>query len=423
MPIDWGSGFSPPASGGLLGANPYQYLGDLGFGLLAASGPSLQPQGGLGARIGRAGMYANERQDQGLLNEARRQGIASTAREQQGLQDIQKWATENPNATEDQFAAAATRYMPELAIKARLGSYLDPKDRLQMAQIAATSQLTQAQLAKLQQEQEDVKAQAVTEPTQTLGNIGAIADASERLDKANSIFQPGGLIEKFGGLDVAAGGLMAAELAGIGGETTKQLVNQVTDAQNVNKATAALAQSLQGAVGSSSRSAYALRNIQTALGQNMIWPAKRRILLENLQVVFTDAEAQGLDKKIPNYAASKELYDRLKAQDDAFTKRNEPQQDTAAPAGAPAAPPQAAAPGGVPGFSMFPQAGAAPPAAGLGIPPVSPAPAAAAPPAAMPPVDQLKRYPRKADGQRAAGPGGYFIAPDDKGVLSVWQNP
>jgi hypothetical protein len=409
--------------GGLLGGfQGFSPLTNFGLGLLAQSGPSLTPQSPFQA-IGRAAQYTTEAQQQAMQNALYRQKLTEGVREAAGQKALAEAIASGgiplPQGMDKDQAAALFRAAPEAMTKAYAASVfpagLDPKDKVQMA-------LVQAQLLKLQQEIGSTGGETVSEPVAQLGNISTIAESSERLDKAGSIFTPGGIIEKFGGLDSSAAILTGMNAAGVtdlpGGYKVNNLLKQVTDAQTVSKATAALAQSLQGASGASSRSAYALRNIQTALGQSMIWPAKRRILVQNLKVIFADTEAQpGLKDKIPGYDDAKNLYDKLSAQDEAFTKGGG-ETGTATQAATPPAP-QESAPGNVPGFSMMPPAAEAAPAAppakavktqsmmNITVPGVGPVTAA--------------QYPRVADGQRAVKTGEYFIAPDENGQMVLWQ--
>ena len=72
--------FTNPTANGLLGGtNPYQALGDIGAGLLAVRPAACTAF--LGSDFGKAVSYANERRDQGLLNDARRQAVLSSAQE------------------------------------------------------------------------------------------------------------------------------------------------------------------------------------------------------------------------------------------------------------------------------------------------------------------------------------------------------
>ena len=133
MATDW-SAWTQPAfggEGGLLG-NPWQYIGDLGAGLLANSGPSFEPQGGFGARLGKGMQYANAMNSERTMNDARRQAMLSEAKEQQGLQLFQNWMAANGDATDEEKLTAAMSFVPNLALKSWITNATDPLRLLQV---------------------------------------------------------------------------------------------------------------------------------------------------------------------------------------------------------------------------------------------------------------------------------------------------
>lgn len=152
---DW-SAWTAPQGGGLLGANPWQYISDIGFGLLANSGPSLQPQGGFGSRLGRAGQYASQMEGERLLNDARRQEIAMSAQEIKGMQDLQAWMKANPDATPDAQLSAALTFMPQTTMKGWVSNLSNPLIPLQLIQgkQAIASADTENQAKKFEFEQD-----------------------------------------------------------------------------------------------------------------------------------------------------------------------------------------------------------------------------------------------------------------------------
>jgi hypothetical protein len=123
MAEDW-SAWTNPGSG-LLG-NPWQYIGDLGAGLLANSGPSFEPQGGFGPRLGRGMQYANAMQGERTMNDARRQAMAMEAKEMQGMSLLQAWMAEHTDATPQEQLQAAMQFMPQTTLKGMVTNMSNP---------------------------------------------------------------------------------------------------------------------------------------------------------------------------------------------------------------------------------------------------------------------------------------------------------
>lgn len=128
MATDW-SAWSNPMWGD---TSPWAYIGDLGAGLLAASGPSFEPQGGFGARLGKGMAYANQMQGERVMNDARRQAMQAEAKELQGLQLFQNWMRAHPDADDNTKLSAAMSFVPNLALKSWITNATDPLRLLQV---------------------------------------------------------------------------------------------------------------------------------------------------------------------------------------------------------------------------------------------------------------------------------------------------
>jgi hypothetical protein len=419
--------------GGLLGGfQGFSPLTNFGLGLLSQSGPSLTPQSPWQA-FGRAAQYTTEAQQQAMQNALYRQKLGESAREAAGqkalMEAIDAGKITLPEGVTPETAKTLFAADPGTAAKVMLGSLfpqaMSASDRVGLltaqAQIANVLQTMQ----KTEQERKAATGETLGGATTAFADIKGIGEASRRLEHAGSVFAPGGIIEKAGGLPYAPAALQALKAAG---QDTSEAELNVADALTIQKATASLTTQLQGQM-PALRSNANLQNIQTAVAANTPWPAKRRQIVTSLDGLFADLKAQGLDTQLPQFADMVKFRDQLKEDDAAFTKRGEAARETpAAPAVAGATVP------GVPGVTTEPSL------LERGFNAVTqsfePAPpSAAAGPAARSVKTQSMRtenvpgmgqvtapsFPRSADGNRAVKKGEYFYAPDENGAMTLWQ--
>lgn len=307
-----GGGNTGQPTGGAMGTLMGNPTFNLGMGIMQAAAPNPSRPTTFGSALSGGQALAMDRQATALQNDVRRQAVIQAKRETQGMTDFAAWMQDNPDATPDQKLNAAFQYIPDKAVSAMVSQYADPT--LPMRKELAGLQVEEAR--------RKAKEASATEKTQTQGifaSVDSIAGASERLANQGSFFQPGGLVERFGGLEPAAGGLATALAVHPNNKYLQQAYLNVNDALTIHKMTADLALSIQRSP-DTGRSATVSNAIQTALGKAMPWPAKRRVLVEQLNKLINDIDNRGVKADYPDYSTYVGLRDKLKAQDEAFTK-------------------------------------------------------------------------------------------------------
>jgi hypothetical protein len=418
--VDWTSLTTPVEGGwqmggagtsaGLLAPNSglYPYLGDIGAGLLAASGPSLAPQGGLGARLGGAMTYAGQRQGERILNDARRAEIARNTREEKGYAALADWAKKNPLLAADpaSLKAAALSFAPELAAKSLLAGGMSPLETLLANQQLETARTTsQSNALALEQDYSALRT-----------NYRQQDAALKALDTLDSI--PGGsaLLNSPAVVEAVTSGMgineFTKKLAETGGSAVygipkADLPRVLSAAYTVNKAIKNISTNTQRAVASQASQAEGL-----GVGAPI---DVRREIFKGLK-----DETERMLKTNPNWSIPETHRYEFEGP--------EKTQEAAAPTSpaAPAATPSIGYSSGAPGGGIVPQPASVyrplpPPAAQAGAGPGAPTPLV--PPAPAPRkvpttvIDPATNapaptFPREADGRRGVPKGGLFLLPN-----------
>ena len=292
-----------PDGGGLA----ENYLFNLGTGLLAQSGPSLQPRS-VGQSIGAASQYASQAQSQAQENKMRRAQLGLLAEEQAGRKALQDWIAANPGASDADLMGAAMQFMPEMAIKSRLGSALSPSDQINL--LTARMQL-EAAMANSKAEMA-----ATTTPAGVVArSVESLADTFDRAEVSDNPFAPGQMFSSSGLLGQA--GLTPENVSSLPNIALSQFGDpakiraQAADAISIDKDTAALSQSLQGLAaqaGTGGRSATAIQQMQTALGGgNVPISVRRKVIAGALDTVIEDLEQKDIPIDQDWYGLQKRL--------------------------------------------------------------------------------------------------------------------
>lgn len=311
-PVEGGWQMGGGTSAGLLGANSqlYPYLGDIGAGLLASSGPSLAPQGGLGARFGGAMQYAGQRQGERLQNETRRMALSQAAEQRKAEAKFRELMAAGGDPVA--LKSAAGEAYPELVAKSLFPQPLDPD--------------TQVRIMEIQQRMRETGAASGTPSAATARAVGTLADVFDTAEKEGNPFAPGGAFSSQGLL--AKAGLSAPEtvkglpdawLKPFGDPAT--LKRQAGQALLIDKETQTITQNLtQLADKGTGRSATAINNLNTSLGVgNTPIPVRRNAILGALEAVIDDVEARGVEVEPEWY----KLRERLREQTKDITKGGE----------------------------------------------------------------------------------------------------